>query len=431
MILSGERPVFPPAVRHPLLVPVRQTRWTGDDQKFMADRDSVPAPSEARITRHGVGDVTEELQWYKSVVTASSSRMIFVDSTFTYRAANQAYCDEHRLTQDDIIGHTVAEVLGEELFEKTLRPYYERCLAGEQLLFSGWWDLPARGRRHVDAQYDPFIGADGKVAGVVVHARDTTERKLTEDQLTRSVVELEVANQELKAFSDALAHDLRSPLLIVTNFSYQLREALAASLDEEHLDDLERISSAGRHMTHIIDDLRDLADVNRSEIGREEIDLSVLGRDIIDDLKTLAPNRDVRFEAEPGIKAFGDATLVRILLTNLLQNAWKYTGHTGDAWIELGVVEDEDEGPIYHVRDNGIGFDNANNEIIFQAFERLHTRTEYTGSGLGLATVERIVHRHCGRVWADGALGEGAVFRFTLGSPGTELAEGERRRVER
>ena len=357
--------------------------------------------------------------------------MIFVDSTFTYQAVNQAYLDEHRLAEKDVIGYTVAEVLGEEVFEKTLRRHYERCLAGEQLILAGWWDSPARGRRHVDAQFDPFIGPDGKVAGMVIHSRDTTERELVEDQLKRSVVELEVANQELKAFSDALAHDLRSPLLIVTNFSHQLRDALAPSLDEEHLDDLKRIASAGLHMTHIIDDLRDLADVNRSEIGREEIDLSELGRQIIDDLQTLTPDRDVRFEVEPGIKASGDRTLVTILLSNLLQNAWKYTAHGHDAWIELGVVEDEDEGPIYHVRDNGIGFDNASKEIIFQAFERLHTRVEYSGSGLGLATVQRIVHRHRGRVWADGSLGEGAVFRFTLEPPGIKPTEGERRRVER
>jgi light-regulated signal transduction histidine kinase (bacteriophytochrome) len=161
------------------------------------------------------------------------------------------------------------------------------------------------------------------------------------------------------------------------------------------------------------------------------MDLSVLGREIIDDLNALTPDRGVKFEAELGIQAYGDETLVRILLTNLLQNAWKYTAHNDDAWIELGLVEDEDEGPIYHVRDNGIGFDNANKEIIFQAFERLHTRAEFSGSGLGLATVERIVSRHRGRVWADGVLGAGAVFRFTLGSPGTEPAEGERRRGER
>ena len=169
-------------------------------------------------------------------------------------------------------------------------------------------------------------------------------------------------------------------------------------------------------MLYIIDDFRDLGDVNRVEISREEVDFSTMGQDIIDYLGVRVPNRAVAFEAEAGLKAFGDKKLLKILLTNLLQNAWKYTGPREDAWIELGVVEDEDDVPIYHVRDNGIGFDNDDSEIIFQVFERLHSRTEFSGSGLGLATVERIVRRHGGRVWANGVLGEGAVVRFTLGS---------------
>ena len=199
------------------------------------------------------------------------------------------------------------------------------------------------------------------------------------EQLVQSVAALEVANRELiEALSDALTHDLRSPLLIVTNFGQQLRETLGDSLSEQAADDLERILDAGRHMMHIIDDLRDLNDV----MGSRSVEK-----------KSTFPR-------------------------------W---GEIEDAWIELGVVEDEDDVPIYHVRDNGIGFDNADSQIIFQVFERLHSRTEFSGSGLGLATVERIVRRHGGVVWADGVLGEGAVFRFTLGSSGTEPPEGEGR----
>ena len=375
--------------------------------------------------------MNQELQWYRSMVTASSHLMAFVDTTFTYRVVNRAYCDEHRWTQDEIVGHAVAEVFGEKVFEQTLRSQFERCLAGEQVTFQFWWESPSRGRRRVDARYHPFFEADGSVSGGVVDERDTTEQKDIEDHRRRSVTKLEMANQELQAFSDALAHDLRNPLLIVTNFSHHLHESVGASLDDQQQDDLQRISSAGRHMMQIIDDLRDLANVNRVEISREEVDLSVLGRSIIDDLSVLAPDRNVRFEAVPGIKVLGDATLVRILLTNLLQNAWKYTEPSDDPWIELGVVEDEDDGPIYHIRDNGVGFGEADRKIIFRPFERLHTRAEFSGSGLGLATVERIVNRHGGRVWADGVAGEGAVFRFVLGSPSIESPEGERRGAER
>ena len=287
----------------------------------------------------------------------------------------------------------------------------------------------------------PVRSPDGTVVGVSCAVQDVTkrgadvldktDRKQIEEQLGQSVAALEVANRELEAFSVALTHDLRSPLLIVTNLSHQLREALGDSLGEQEADDLQRIRDAGRHMMHIIHDLRDLVDVNRAEISRAEVDLSTMARGIIDDLSVLVPDREVRFEAEPGINALGDKTLLKILLTNLLQNAWKYTGPREDAWIELGVVEVEDDVPIYHVRDNGIGFDNADSEIIFRVFERLHSRSEFSGSGLGLATVERIVRRHGGAVWADGVLGEGAVFRFTLGSSETDPPEGEGRHLKR
>ena len=373
-----------------------------------------------------VQDVTEReaakeaLQWYQSMATASRDLMVFVDSTYTYRAVNQAYCDEHQRTREEILGHTVADVFGEDTFEASLKPYFDRCLSGEPVSFGFWWTSPRQGRRHVDARYDPFFESDGSVSGVAVSVRDTTDGRRTEEQHERSVAALEAANLELELFSASLTHDLRNPLLIVTNFSAHLAEELGDSLDHQLKDDLERIRAAGRHMMYTLEDLRDLADVTRGEINREEVDLSSLGREIINDLSALAPDRDVRLDVEPGITAVGDTTLLRILLTNLLQNAWKYTAPSEDAWIELGVTEPDSDFPTYHVRDNGIGFDNENREKIFESFERLHSRMEFAGSGLGLATVERVVRRHGGLVWGEGVPGEGAVFRFTLGSSSTD-----------
>ena len=261
---------------------------------------------------------------------------------------------------------------------------------------------------------------DAVASGLNMLSEELHNNVVERSKLEDIVKELEVANRELQSFNHALAHDLRNPLLIVTNFSHQLHEAIGHSLNERHKDDLQRIRSAGRHMIHLIDDISDLADVNQVQINRAEVDMSSLARGIIDDLRVLVPDRDVRFEAESGIKALGDNRLLRILLTNLLQNAWKYTVRSEDAWIELGVAENEGDVPVYYVRDNGIGFDNAHREIIFQAFERLHTRNEFAGSGLGLATVERIVRRHDGRVWGEGVVGEGAVFRFTLAPSSTD-----------
>ena len=378
------------------------------------------------VEKSELAETVRALQWYRSMVTASSDLMVLVDPNYTYRAVNQAYCDEHGRLREDILGRTIADVFGKKMFKKTLKPHLDRSLSGEHVSFAFWWTSPSRGRRHVDARYDPFFEADGSVSGITVNMRDTTDRKQTEEEHERSVVSLEAANLELELFSASLAHDLRNPLLIVTNFSAHLAEELGDSLDDKLKDDLERIRAAGRHMMYTLEDLRDLTDVTRGEITRQEVDLSSLAREIVDDLSTLAPDRDVRLEVEPGITAVGDKTLLRILLTNLLQNAWKYTEPRDDPRIELGLDEDGSEGPIYYVRDNGIGFDNTHRELIFQAFERLHTRQEFPGSGLGLATVERIVGRHGGRVWADGTPGEGAVFRFTLAPPSSD-----RRRVTR
>ena len=381
------------------------------------------------VEKSELAETVRALQWYRSMATASSDLMVLVDPTYTCRAVNQAYCDEHQRTQEEILGHTITDVLGKEMFEATLKLPLDRCLKGEHVSFDFWWTSPSRGRRHVEARYDPFYEADGSVSGVAVNLRDTTDRKRSEEEQERSVAALEAANVELELFSASLAHDLRNPLLIVTNFSAHLAEELDDSLDHQLKDDLERIRAAGRHMMYTLEDLRDLADVTRGEITRQEVDLSSLGGEIINDLSALAPDRDVRLEVEPGIIAVGDKTLLRILLTNLLQNAWKYTEPRilrHDPRIELGVDVDGSDGPTYYVRDNGIGFDNAHQDVIFQAFERLHTRQEFPGSGLGLATVERIVRRHGGQVWAEGTLGEGAVFCFTLGPLSTD-----RRRVAR
>ncbi len=353
------------------------------------------------------------------IVNSTADGIITIDQRGIVQSYNRA--------AEKIFGYTAEEVVGSNVMLLMPSPYREEHdgyleryhRTGKAHILGG--ERETEGRRKngttfpVAIRVEKFDDLDGE-QGYISMVQDITERKQAEERLEHSVASLEAANQELEALSYALAHDLKNPLLIVTNFSHQLHEALGDSLDEQQKDDLQRIRDAGRHMVYVIDDVRDLADANQLEINPAEVDLSVMGRDIIDDLSVLVPNRNVRFEAEPGIKALGDKTLLRLLLTNLLQNAWKYTGPSEDAWIELGVSENEGDVPIYHVRDNGIGFDDANREMIFQAFERLHTRTEFAGSGLGLATVERVVRRHGGRVWGEGVPGEGAVFRFTLGS---------------
>ena len=340
--------------------------------------------------------------------------MVLFDTGHRLTHVNTRFCDMLAYTEAELISRTFSEITHPDDIDKDV-VLAEQVLQGEIPYYTiGKRYLTKAGEIvRVNLTASVVRDEEGNALYGLGMVENVAERQQKQDQLERSDAQLEAANQELQAFSDTLAQSLKDPLLIVTNFSHHLPEALG----EQGADDLERIRVAGRQMVHIVDDLRDLADVSRVEIAPSEVDLSLLAREIIDNLSVQAPDRNVRFEAEPGIKALGDKKLLRLLLTNLLQNAWKYTGPSEDAWIELGLAENEGDVPTYHVRDNGIGFHSANREIIFKAFERLHARTEFSGSGLGLATVERIVRRHGGRVWAEGVPGGGAIFRFTLVPP--------------
>jgi signal transduction histidine kinase len=230
--------------------------------------------------------------------------------------------------------------------------------------------------------------------------------------------ELEGANRELEAFSYSVSHDLRAPLRTIDGFSQILQEDYEVVLDEEGLDYLGRVRAASAHMAMLIDDLLDLSRVSRRPLRREPVDLAGLATDIIEDLRTAEPERNVEFVAGRDIKAYGDVSLLKVALENLLGNAWKFTEREEEARLEFGVDRRPRPGvlgPVYFVRDNGAGFDQAYSDKLFGAFQRLHGQDEFEGTGIGLATVARIIHRHGGRVWAEGEVGEGATFYFTLG----------------
>jgi signal transduction histidine kinase len=231
--------------------------------------------------------------------------------------------------------------------------------------------------------------------------------------------ELEGTNRELEAFSYSVSHDLRAPLRSIDGFSQILQEDYEDVLDEEGLDYLGRVRAASGHMATLIDDLLDLSRVGRRPLRMEPVDLSRMVTEIIEDLRAAEPERKVEFVAGRGIRAWGDVSLLKVALENLLGNAWKFTARETEARIEFGADRDPGPGfraPVYYVRDNGAGFDQAYADKLFGAFQRLHGQEEFEGTGIGLATVARIVHRHGGRVWAEGDVGEGATFYFTLGA---------------
>ncbi len=281
------------------------------------------------------------------------------------------------------------------------------------------------GFRHgAESNLPAFVLASGVGASILlfgiswmlVRSRILAER--ASKDLEDANRELEGTNRELEAFSYSVSHDLRAPLRAIDGFSQILQEDYEGALDEEGLDYLGRVRAASRQMATLIDDLLDLSRVGRRPLRREPVDLASLATGIIEELKESQPGREVEFVAGENIMAWADVSLLKVALENLLGNAWKFTAREREARIEFGADRDPGPGslaPVYYVRDNGAGFDQAYADKLFGAFQRLHRQDEFEGTGIGLATVARIVHRHGGRVWAEGRVGEGATFYFTLG----------------
>jgi PAS domain S-box-containing protein len=252
----------------------------------------------------------------------------------------------------------------------------------------------------------------GEIAFTAI-IRDVTERKRLDELLRRHTAQLEITNAELDAFAYSVSHDLRAPLRSIDGFSQALLEDYAGKLDQAGQDYLQRVRAATQRMATLIDDLLNLSRVTRSEMVIGHVDLSELARELSAELAAGEPGRKVDVVIAPGLEARGDQGLLRVALQNLMGNAWKFTGKRTDARIEVGMVAANGE-RAYFVRDNGAGFDMTYAPKLFGAFQRLHRATEFPGTGVGLATVQRIIHRHGGRVWAESAVDRGATFYFTL-----------------
>ena len=324
-----------------------------------------------------------------------------------------------------ILGYSAAEMLGDpDFWPAHLHPDdRERVLEADRGAFASRApQLEVEYRfRHKDGSYrwlDSFLHVEYDEAGEPVeflgHRLDITDRKIAEEALREREAHLDAANKELQSFSYSVSHDLRAPLRSIDGFSLALIEDYGAQLDGAARNYLTRVRAATQRMGQLIDDLLNLARVSRSPLRRTQVDLSAMAQEVAADLFRGDPDRNVEFVIAPGLHDECDSNLLQAVLENLLGNSWKFTSKHPTARIEFG----RDDG-TYFVRDDGAGFDPAYKSKLFGAFQRLHHGADFTGTGIGLATVQRIVRRHGGTVWAESEINEGATFWFTLAPPMT------------
>ncbi|MGA9528636.1 MAG: ATP-binding protein [Terriglobales bacterium] len=261
------------------------------------------------------------------------------------------------------------------------------------------------------AFYDLLAAA---VTTEITNARAYAEERNRAGALAAMMKELEHSNQELEAFSYSVSHDLRAPLRVIDGFSKALLDDYSGKLDDQGCHYLERVRTAAQKMSALINDLLDLSRVSRGALRKELVNLSTIAHCIIGSRQAKSPLRHVAVEISGGLRAIADKRLITLVLVNLLDNAWKYTANAPHAQVAFGRSNAGPE-PVFYVRDNGVGFDMAYRDKLFAPFQRLHRESEFEGTGIGLATVQRVISRHGGRIWAEAAIGKGATFYFTLG----------------
>jgi signal transduction histidine kinase len=261
---------------------------------------------------------------------------------------------------------------------------------------------------------------DGMIVAGIEAVRDISERKRIEDEIVRlnndlmqQAEELKAANSDLETFNYSVSHDLRTPLTRICCSADALRAGYSHQMDDDGKFFLENLETGSRQMQELIEAMLDLSRVTRSELVYHELDLGLLARSVFSGMDRILPLRKVEFSASEGLWVKGDERMLRIAFTNLIENAWKFTQQRDPALISVGV-EQGSGGPVYFIRDNGAGFDMAQADRLFTPFNRLHTDDDFPGTGIGLATVQRVIKRHDGRIWAESSPGHGATFFFTL-----------------
>lgn len=349
--------------------------------------------------------------------------IVMFDSTGRLSYVNNAFVEQWgAANHQDMIGRRLGQFLQDE-------EGLQSVLA--KLAAEGRWAGELKGRRRDGRLFDVQVSAslarsrEGQTLCMMASLVDITERKRSEaairelnaeleQRVNERTTELKIAYQELEAFSYSVSHDLRAPLRHINGFSSLLEQDYGPALDAQAHDLIRRIRAAIGRMEALIEDLLSLSRINRAVIIQQEFDLGSLAETVAEALRNVEPQRSVRFVMPQSLAIKADPGLMCIVLENLLGNAWKFSSRKQEAIIELGTLKTAKGEKVIFVRDNGAGFDTQYADKLFSPFQRLHRSEEFPGSGIGLSIVQRIIHRHGGRIWAEGSVGKGATFCFTI-----------------
>jgi PAS domain S-box-containing protein len=413
--------------------------WRKDGTSFPVEYASTSIIEHGRVIGAVVNfnDVTERMRIEQSlraseeqartVIEMAYDAFIAIDTGGSIIEWNRQAEVTFGWSREEMMGRSLAETIIPAEYRDAHRRGLEHFLAtGEGRLLDHRIEITALNRQGHEFPVELTISRLrlGQTSIFTAFLHDITERKRAEQELRRlneeleqrvrqRTVQLEAANKDLEAFSYSVSHDLRAPLRGIDGFSQVLLEEYADKLGGLGVEYLQRVRAASHHMAQLIDDLLNLSRVTRSEMRLETVNLSALARAIAVELLRAQPERRVEFVIAEGLVVRGDPGLLQVALVNLLDNAWKFTGKHPRAKIEFGVTRHDGQ-PVYFVRDDGAGFNMAYADKLFGAFQRLHTTLEFEGTGIGLATVQRVIQRHRGRVWGEGAVEHGATFYFAL-----------------
>lgn len=348
--------------------------------------------------------IADVLPYYLLVVDAKTEKILLINSLLAKSIG---------ISNSEAIGKSCAECFDSEYAERITR-HHQQAISSDRVLHTQEKVTLADGIHYLDTTIAPLQNAAGEVYALLYTSSEIPDLAATQEVLSQRTIQLEAANRELESFSYSVSHDLQAPLRVINGFSEVLWENYQTSLDDRAQHYLQRIQANSERMSNLIDALLQLSRVTRSQMKSLRINLSAIASDIVEELKLEYPERQVEVQIAPNLETTGDPQLLRIVLSNLLNNAWKYTSMRSQAKIEFGTLAADERQTTYYVKDNGAGFNLEYADKLFTPFQRLHSQAEFPGTGIGLATVQRIIYRHGGKVWAEGECDRGATIYFSL-----------------